>query len=137
MDFNYYEKVKKNIIDEYNNNLEKINDLNKKINLLEWDNVYNKLTRVFAFSVVPWIIGLIFIITNKINFNIPISVISFLSMSSPILIGGVIEKIVSRFATGQILVIAGGLIETKQEITNAIKCGAVAVSTGKQDLWIV
>ena len=48
---------------------------------------------------------------------------------------GVIDKIVSRFATGQIPVIAGGLIETKQEITNALKCGAVAVSSGKQDLW--
>ena len=32
-------------------------------------------------------------------------------------------------------VIIGGLIETKQEITNAIRSGAVAVSTGKAELW--
>ncbi|MBE7067503.1 MAG: glycerol-3-phosphate responsive antiterminator [Ruminococcaceae bacterium] len=48
---------------------------------------------------------------------------------------GVIDKIISKFAKGNIPVIAGGLIETKQEITNAIRSGAVAVSTGKAELW--
>ena len=32
-------------------------------------------------------------------------------------------------------VIAGGLIETKQEVTNALGQGAAAVSTGKNELW--
>ena len=32
-------------------------------------------------------------------------------------------------------VIAGGLIETKQEVTAALSSGAVAVSTGKKELW--
>ena len=48
---------------------------------------------------------------------------------------GVITKAVSRFAGGPIPVIAGGLVETKAEVTAALKAGAMAVSTGKKDLW--
>ena len=48
---------------------------------------------------------------------------------------GVMGKIIHRFAGGKIPVIAGGLIETKTEVTEALRYGAVAVSTGKQDLW--
>ena len=36
---------------------------------------------------------------------------------------------------GKIPVIAGGLIETKAEVTEALCQGALAVSTGKQELW--
>ena len=50
---------------------------------------------------------------------------------------GVIPKAVSRFSSGSIPVIAGGLIETKQEITAALSSGAIAVSTGCRDLWYV
>lgn len=32
-------------------------------------------------------------------------------------------------------VVAGGLIETKEEIEDAIFCGAIAVSTGKKEFW--
>ena len=48
---------------------------------------------------------------------------------------GVIEKIISNFSKGSIPVIAGGLIESKNEVTAALSCGAVAVSTGKKELW--
>ena len=48
---------------------------------------------------------------------------------------GIMGKIIHRFAGGKIPVIAGGLIETKAEVTEALHFGAVAVSTGKQDLW--
>ena len=48
---------------------------------------------------------------------------------------GVIGKTVARFAAGGIPVIAGGLIETKAEVTEALGNGAVAVSTGKHELW--
>ena len=48
---------------------------------------------------------------------------------------GVITKAITRFAGGSIPVIAGGLIETKAEATAALKAGAMAVSTGKQELW--
>lgn len=48
---------------------------------------------------------------------------------------GVIEKIISRFSDGAIPVIASGLIETKAEVTAALSCGAVAVSTGRKDMW--
>ena len=48
---------------------------------------------------------------------------------------GVIGKVIARFATGDIPVIAGGLIETKKEIVMALEHGALAVSTGKSVLW--
>lgn len=48
---------------------------------------------------------------------------------------GVIPKAVKRFADGAIPVIAGGLIETRQEVTAALSAGALAVSTGCKELW--
>lgn len=48
---------------------------------------------------------------------------------------GVVDKVIERFARGNIPVIAGGLIETKQEVTTALSCGAFAVSTGTSELW--
>lgn len=50
-------------------------------------------------------------------------------------IPGVIGKAIERFAGGRIPVIAGGLVETKAEVTEALRCGAAAVSTSCQDLW--
>lgn len=48
---------------------------------------------------------------------------------------GVIRKAIARFAKSGIPVIAGGLIETKSEVTEALGAGAAAVSTGAQALW--
>jgi len=48
---------------------------------------------------------------------------------------GVISKAIRRFGEGSVPVIAGGLLETKQEVTNALSCGAAAVSTSKEELW--
>lgn len=50
---------------------------------------------------------------------------------------GVIPKVIASYAAGSIPVIASGLIETKQEITAALSKGAVAVSTGKKELWYI
>ena len=50
-------------------------------------------------------------------------------------IPGVIGKAIQRFAGGSVPVIAGGLIETKAEVTEALRCGAAAVSTSREDLW--
>ena len=51
------------------------------------------------------------------------------------LMPGVIGKVIAHFATGDIPVIAGGLIETKKEVVAALEHGALAVSTGKCTLW--
>lgn len=51
------------------------------------------------------------------------------------LMPGTIPKVIERFAAGATPVIAGGLIETKAEITGALRGGAVAVSTGCKALW--
>ena len=50
---------------------------------------------------------------------------------------GVIGKAILRFRKSGIPVIAGGLIETKQEVTEALGAGATAVSTGQQKLWYI
>lgn len=66
------------------------------------------------------------------------SIDDMLKVSSPHfmeLMPGVIDKAIARFCRGNIPVIAGGLIETKQEVTNALGQGATAVSTGKNELW--
>lgn len=48
---------------------------------------------------------------------------------------GVLPKIIRRFSGSTIPVIAGGLIETKAEITAALSSGATAISTGCPALW--
>jgi len=66
------------------------------------------------------------------------SIDEMLKHTSPHLIElmpGVICKSIRRFGNGSIPVIAGGLIETKAEVLDALGCGATAVSTGRKDLW--
>lgn len=63
-----------------------------------------------------------------------------LGASSPTMLEimpGVIGKVIERFSRGKVPVIAGGLIETKEEVTSALAHGAAAVSTGKQELWYI
>ena len=49
---------------------------------------------------------------------------------------GIAYKAITRMASEtDIPVIAGGLIETKEEIYKAISAGAAAVSTGARELW--
>lgn len=50
---------------------------------------------------------------------------------------GIASKIINRFVPNGIPIIAGGLIETKQEVTEALKNGAEAISTGKKELWYI
>ncbi len=68
------------------------------------------------------------------------SISDMMTASSPDiaeLMPGVIGKAIEKFSEGSIPVIAGGLIETKQEVTNALNLGAFAVSTGKKELWYI
>ena len=48
---------------------------------------------------------------------------------------GVITKAIRRFQSFGIPVIAGGLLETKAEVTEALGAGAAAISTGAEALW--
>ena len=48
---------------------------------------------------------------------------------------GVVTKVISRYAGAGYPVIAGGLIQTKSEVTDALGAGATAVSTGQPELW--
>ena len=48
---------------------------------------------------------------------------------------GIISKVIERFVATGIPLIAGGLVETRQEVNTALKLGAFAVSTGREELW--
>ena len=49
---------------------------------------------------------------------------------------GTMSKVIKRLKDRlKMPVVAGGLIETNDEIKEAIDCGAAAVSTGKRELW--
>lgn len=50
---------------------------------------------------------------------------------------GVVTKVIKQYAQNGIPVIAGGLIQTKSEVTDALGSGAVAVSIGKPELWYI
>ena len=66
------------------------------------------------------------------------SIEEMLETSNPDLIEimpGVIGKIIQRFASAKAPLIAGGLVQTKAEVTQALNMGAFAVSTGMKELW--
>ena len=68
------------------------------------------------------------------------SIHELLESSAPDLIEimpGVISKVIEKFSGGSIPVIAGGLIESKPEVMDALSQGALAVSTGKKELWYI
>lgn len=48
---------------------------------------------------------------------------------------GVVTKVIRRYSEGGVPVIAGGLIQTRQELQEALAAGARAVSTGEPMLW--
>ena len=48
---------------------------------------------------------------------------------------GVIPKIIKQFSSCSVPVIAGGLIETRQEVNAALGSGAIAISTGCNAIW--
>ena len=50
---------------------------------------------------------------------------------------GIASKVIKKFVCIGIPVIAGGLIETKQELVEALSNGAEAISTGRKELWYV
>ncbi|MEE0808868.1 MAG: glycerol-3-phosphate responsive antiterminator [Acutalibacteraceae bacterium] len=69
------------------------------------------------------------------------SINEILNSSSPDIIeimpGIIMAKVIERFRHGNIPLIAGGLIDTKSDVTGALSSGALAVSTGKQELWYI
>lgn len=50
---------------------------------------------------------------------------------------GVVTKVIQTCADRGIPVIAGGLLQTKAEVTEALGAGATAISTGSPDLWYI
>ena len=51
---------------------------------------------------------------------------------------GIAYKVISKLcAQTSVPIIAGGLIDTEDEIEKALAHGAAAISTGKRELWEV
>jgi glycerol uptake operon antiterminator len=49
---------------------------------------------------------------------------------------GTIYKVIQKIKNSvEMPIVAGGIIETKEEVDTAIESGAIAVSTGKKELW--
>lgn len=51
------------------------------------------------------------------------------------LLPGLIPKLLRRFAQGSVPLLAGGLLESKEEVIAALEAGALAVSTTNCSLW--
>ncbi len=50
---------------------------------------------------------------------------------------GTVGKVIARLKEAlEMPIVAGGLIETPQEIAEALLCGAEAISTGKKEFWV-
>lgn len=49
---------------------------------------------------------------------------------------GTVAKVIKKLKSELSMpIVAGGLIETREEIEEAINCGAAAISTGKKEFW--
>ena len=50
---------------------------------------------------------------------------------------GIIPRVIKRIKSEipEIPIIAGGLIESKEDIMDVLKSGGIAVSTSKESLW--
>ena len=77
-----------------------------------------------------------FFIVDSHSVDTAIDAIHSCEPSMAELMPGVIAKVIQRFSQSvDMPVIAGGLIETKEEIIRAISAGAAAISTARRDLW--
>lgn len=49
---------------------------------------------------------------------------------------GIVSKVIKRLKKEiDMPIVAGGLVETREEINEAAACGAMAISTGKREFW--
>ena len=77
-----------------------------------------------------------FFIVDSHSVDTAIEAIRSCEPSMAELMPGVIPKVIQRFCRKvEMPVIVGGLIETKEEIIQAINSGASAISTAKRELW--
>lgn len=90
------EKIKEILEKEYNENCTNINELNEKIRTIKANNFETKLTRTFAFSMIPWA-ATVLLSPAIINLGIiPINLISLLSIGVPTLIGITGEMLLTK-----------------------------------------
>lgn len=89
-------KIKEDLKKEYNDNCKKINELSYKIRLLKINKFESKLYRIYAFSILPWLLSIVFSSFAAKHNIIPLNLISPLSIGTPLLIGAVTEKILTK-----------------------------------------
>lgn len=77
-----------------------------------------------------------FFIVDSHSVDTAIEAIHTCEPSMAELMPGVVTKVIRRFCQKvDMPVIAGGMIETKEEIIQAINAGAAAISTARRELW--
>ena len=89
-------KTKKRVQDEYNKNCEKINELERNIQIIKINTFGNKMINVFTFSMIPWVLISIAIIPITVKGVIPFQVVQPISVGVPLLIGIGVEYLFDK-----------------------------------------
>lgn len=96
MNTNDSEQIKKRIEEEYNNNCSKIDELGKKIRLLQRSEFEMKFTSAFALSIIPWI-ATVFVDSSILKLGlIPLELTKPLFIAVPALLGTVASTIIHK-----------------------------------------
>lgn len=90
------EKFKEDLKKEYNENCKKINEFSNKIRVLKINSLESRLYRIYAFSILPWVITVVFLFFEAKYRTFPSNLVSPLSISVPALIGIVTEKVLTK-----------------------------------------
>ncbi|MGI5849903.1 MAG: glycerol-3-phosphate responsive antiterminator [Christensenellales bacterium] len=78
-----------------------------------------------------------FFMVDSASFDNAVKTVKKTKPSMVELMPGIIPHVIQRFTQAvDTPVIAGGLITRKEQIIEALSCGAIGVSTGNQSLWL-
>ncbi|MDP4152443.1 MAG: glycerol-3-phosphate responsive antiterminator [Bacillota bacterium] len=108
------------------------------INNIQPDGIITTRTaQIKHLSDKTFVIQRIFMIDNQ-SFETGIRTADSLKPDMIELMPGIIPRVISEFAKHtSVPIIAGGMVSTKDDVISALNAGAVAVSTGRSELWTV
>lgn len=79
-----------------------------------------------------------FFLVDSLSFDTTIRTVQVTQPDMIEVLPGIIPKVIRQITSQLSLpVIAGGLIETKEDIMEILKSGALGVSMGKKELWVL
>ena len=106
------------------------------INNIQPDGIITTRTaQIKHLSDKTFVIQRIFMIDNQ-SFETGIKTADSLKPDMIELMPGIVPKVIAEFVKyTSVPIIAGGMVSTKEDVVAALKAGAMAVSTGKRELW--